>query len=213
MKSSMVRAASRTDVTNGGSLGGRSALEEGRRARHTGPMTRETGVRKEALRAELVWARGELTGMLRSLSDEDLRRPSPNPAWTNDEAICHIALGFLILPGVAAMIRFWSALPPGSSTPFVAALDAATPLFNRINALGPRVVARIYPGQALGRRLDRAHSRALRMLDSLDERDLDRGMRFPASWDPVYGDRITIEELFRLPAAHLRSHLPVVRLS
>jgi hypothetical protein len=174
-------------------------------------MSAETAsVRKTALRDELGWAHAELAGLLRSLSDEDLRRPSPNPAWTNHEALCHLALGFILLPAFVRMVRFWSLFPSGSSRPIVGALDAAAPAFNWVNARGPRLASRLYPGQKLGPRLDRAYARALRMLDAVGERDLDREMRFPARWDPVYGDTFTIEKVFGLPAAHLRSHQPVV---
>ena len=167
---------------------------------------------KEDLRADLSSARSTFQALIDSLSEEDLRRRSNIPGWTNQQVLFHMAFGFILLPSLVRMIKFWALFPRGFSRPFAAALDASTPLFNWINGLGPRLGARIYSGRSLGRRYDRAHARIQRILDSTSERDLALGMHYPQRWDPLFNGYVTLEGLFRYPIAHLQSHLGQIRL-
>jgi hypothetical protein len=177
-------------------------------------MSNEAGVQplQEDLRATLEAARSTFHALTGSLSDEDLRRRSNNPGWTNGQILFHMAFGFILLPSLVRMIRFWALFPKGFSRPFAAFLDASTPVFNWINGLGPRAGARIYHGSALVRKYDRTHERILKILASTRTQDMARGMHYPRRWDPLFQGYITLEALFRYPAAHLDSHVGQIRL-
>lgn len=161
----------------------------------------------EELRTTLESARQTFHALIDSMSDEDLRRRSRNPGWTNGQILFHMAFGFILLPSLVRMIRFWSLFPKGFSRPFAALLDASTPVFNWINGLGPRFGARIYHGSALARKYDRTHARILRILDSTRPGDMALGMHYPKRWDPLFDGYLTLERLFRYAPAHLESHV------
>lgn len=160
---------------------------------------------------ELESTRSTFLAVIDSLSTEDLRRSSKIAGWTNGEILFHMAFGFLIIPSLVRMIRFWSLFPRSFSKPFAALLDVSTPLFNLINGLGPHLGARIYAGKSVGKKYDRAYVKIVRMLKSSTETDLAAGMYYPKSWDPLFGSYVTLEELFHYPSAHLLSHLKQMR--
>jgi hypothetical protein len=162
---------------------------------------------KDDLRATLESARSTFHMLIESISEDDLRRKSNNPGWTNGQILFHMAFGFILLPSLVRMIRFWALFPTGYSRPFAAVLDASTPAFNWINGLGPRFGARVYSGPALARKYDRTHARILKILDSTRPQDMALGMHYPKRWDPLFDGYLTLERLFRYPADHLRSHV------
>jgi DinB superfamily len=165
----------------------------------------------EDLRATLESARSTFHALVDALSEEDLRRRSNNPGWTNGQVLFHMAFGFILLPSLVRIIRFWALFPRSFSRPFAAVLDASTPVFNWVNGLGPRGGARIYRGKALARKYDRTHARIPRILGSTRPQDMALGMHYPRRWDPLFDGYITLERLFRYPAAHLQSHVGELR--
>lgn len=162
---------------------------------------------KRQLRADLESARSTFHRVLDALSEDGMRAASRNPGWTNGQLLFHMAFGFILLPSLVRLIRFWSLFPPGFSRPFAAVLDASTPLFNWINGLGPRLGARVYSGSRLARKYDRMHAKILRILERTRAGDLQRGMHYPRRWDPLFPGYLTMERLFQYPAAHLQSHV------
>jgi hypothetical protein len=162
---------------------------------------------REQVRSDLEETRSQFHAILESLSEADWRAPSRNAAWTNGQLLFHMMFAFILIPALFAMIRFWSRRPEKSSRAFAQALDASTPFFNWINALGPRIGARIYGRRRIGAKYDRVHRAILRRLDSLGGDEWCLGMYYPRRWDPTFGEFMTIEELFRYPGAHFRHHL------
>jgi hypothetical protein len=169
------------------------------------------GHSKNQLIRELQATRSTFLAAIASLPKEDLRRSSNIAGWTNGEILFHMAFGFLIIPSLARMIRFWSLFPRSFSKPFAALLDVSTPLFNWANGLGPHLGGRIYTDKSLEKKYDRAYVKIVNMLNSSTETDLATGMYYPQRWDPLFGNYVTLGDLFQYPSAHLLSHLKQVR--
>ena len=163
------------------------------------------------LRADLEASRSEFHDLVASLSPDDWRRPSTNPAWTNGQVVFHIALGFFLIVPLLVLMRFFALLPPAASKMFARALDAATPLFNWINALGPRFGARILNARRIGGTFDRVHRRILSTVDKMRPEQWDRGMYYPVRWESRFAEFMTFEKLLRYPAVHLRHHETQIR--
>jgi hypothetical protein len=165
------------------------------------------GPRQEALRLELDEARAAFHAALGAMPSESWRAPSRNRGWTNAELCFHMLLGFILVPPLLRIMRWMALLPAWCDRGFAWLLDGATPLFNRVNALGPRVGARLLSRDAMARVFDRVHSRILRRLGEMEARDLERRMRYPTRWDPRFRAVMTAEDLLRYPSMHLEHHL------
>ncbi len=132
--------------------------------------------RKERLRAELEAARATFHAVLASLSDAQLKQPSKNPAWTNQQLVFHMAIGFFLLPSLIRIVLVLGRLPGWASRLFARLLNSATVPFNWINAAGPALVGPRFTRRALGATFDRIHAQVLRRIDALQETDLELGM-------------------------------------
>lgn len=164
----------------------------------------DTGAR---VRLELGRSRCEFNALLDSLSEADWDAPSLNPAWTNGQLVYHMLFAFMLVPALFWMIRFWSRLPSGYSRRFAQILDFSTPLFNRVNALGPRGQARVFGRKRAAAIFERVYHSMLRKVDSLHGDQWSRGMHYPRRWDPTFGDFMRFEDLFGYPTAHFRRHM------
>ena len=162
---------------------------------------------RESIRTELEATRLEFHRLADSLTDADWRAPSRNPAWTNGALLFHMTFAFMLIPPLFWMIRFWSRRKPSSSRAFARVLDFSTPLFNVVNALGPRGGGRVYGRRRLVAKYDRVHAAIVRRLDSVGDDEWGRGMYYPRRWDPTFGEFMTFEDLFHYPVKHFRHHL------
>src|SRR5512140_1990815 len=106
---------------------------------------------KAAICAELESTRQTFHALLDSLSENDLRKKSRNPGWTNGEILAHMTFGFIILNALLPMARLWGNLPKGASSIFAGLLNALTVPFNWMNALGARLQARVFTYKRIGR--------------------------------------------------------------
>ncbi len=161
---------------------------------------------KAAIRAELEKTRAEFHALSRSLSAGDMHRQSKNAAWTNGEVLFHITLAFILVPALLWLIRFFGRLPKAGSKPFAMLLNFTTPLFNRLNALGPHIGGRIFQGDRLNRKYDRVHAHILRLLDTIPDAEMQRGMYYPDRWDGLFRPYMTLADLFVYPTIHFRFH-------
>lgn len=159
------------------------------------------------LRLELESLRAEFHELLDSLSDEDVRRRSNNPGWTNGQILFHMTFALMLLRILAPMVRLWARLPRWCSRAFAGTLDFGTPLFNWFNELGARGGGRVYSGERVARRFDAAHRSTMRMLDRIKDDEWQAGMYYPSRWDPLFGSYMTLEDVFRYPARHFRFHI------
>ena len=104
--------------------------------------TPEFKVQRPHLRSEFEAVRTEFHTMVASISERQWTQPSRNTGWTNGEIVFHIFLGFILVVPLARLLVFFDHLPDLCSRIFAQALNISTPLFNRINAMGPRAGAR-----------------------------------------------------------------------
>jgi hypothetical protein len=162
---------------------------------------------KEAIHAELESTRARFHALLASLSDEDFRRQSHNPGWTNGEILAHMTFGFIVTDALLPLARLWGRLPKGSSKWFAWLLNAGTGPFNWFNALGARGQGKLFTRRRIGRIYDRAHFSLLKKANSILDSEWERGMYYPTKWDPNFDEFMTLEKLFHYPVTHFNFHL------
>lgn len=168
--------------------------------------------RRRQLRADLELAREEFHALVRSLSEQAWTEPSHNPGWTNGQVLFHILLGFILVRPLANLLIFFGQLPDVCSEAFSGILNLATPLFKRINAIGPRIGARWLGRAGIIRRFDQVQGALLARVDRFEPRHWNLTMRYPTRWDPPrFRTLMSLEDLFRYAVAHLRHHSAQVR--
>jgi hypothetical protein len=86
----------------------------------------------------------------------------PQPRLANGQLVYHILFAFILVPSLFWMIKFWSRLPARYSRGFARVLNFTTPVFNRINALGPRGQAFVFGRKRAGAIFDRIHRSILK---------------------------------------------------
>ena len=161
--------------------------------------------RRERLRRDLNDARDRFHAALDTVPDGEWHAPSANPGWTNAQILFHVLLGFLLVPLLLRILSAMTWMPSLVDRGFAGLLNATTPLFDRVNAIGPRVGARLLSRAAMRRRFDRVHARLVRRLERMTDRDLERGMRYPTRWDPRFRAIMTAADgvVTTLPAGGL----------
>src|SRR5262245_30952366 len=133
----------------------------------------------ERIRDELEATGGQFHALFGSLSAADWDEPSRNRAWTNGQLIFHMLFAFMLIPSLFRLVRFWSHLPDRYSRALARVLALSTPLFNRVNALGPRGQAAIFGRRRAESIYDSVHRSMLRKVDSIVDDDWGRGMNYP----------------------------------
>lgn len=164
-------------------------------------------MKQEAIHKEMEATRATFHSLLASLSERDFQKQSLNPGWTNGEILAHMTFGFIIVNVLFPMARLWGRLPKGSSKWFGWLLNALTRPFNWINALGARGQGKIFTRKRIGSIYDRVHSSLVRKIHSIKDDEWQRGMYYPAKWDPNFEEFMTLEKLFRYPIKHFHFHL------
>jgi len=159
---------------------------------------------KARLRAELESTRADFHGLLHILSEDEWRRQSRNPGWTNGQILFHMTFGFMILRWLIPLVRVFGRLPKRYSKLFSNALDVSTPLFDRVNAFGARGGGTIFDRRRLGKRFEITYRSLLRMLDTIGDDEWGKGMYYPTRWDPLFDEYMTLEKLFQYPIIHFR---------
>ena len=167
----------------------------------------QQGRSKESLLAEFEAARLGFHALLDSLSHEDLQHASRNPAWTNQQIIFHMALGFFLIPSLIWLVLLFGRLPASVSKRFAAMLNAAVGPFNAVNALGPKAGGNVFTPSSLGKTFDWVYSLTVRLLKSLPEEALAQGMYYPDRWDPLFRSYMTLGEILHFPMIHFYFHV------
>jgi hypothetical protein len=85
---------------------------------------------------------------------------------------------------LASILVFFGHLPAVCSRIVVAILNFSTPLFNRINAMGPRAGARLLGRAGLISKFDQVHGAILERLERVRSGDWELAMHYPTRWDP-----------------------------
>lgn len=151
--------------------------------------------------------------MADAVSERAWTQPSYNPGWTNGQLLFHVFLGFVLVLPLATLLVFFGQLPPVCSRIFAGMLNFSTPLFNRINAIGPRAGARLLGREGVVRKFDQAHGAILARLDRVRPGDWALTMNYPRRWDPRFQTPMRLEDLFVYPLDHLRHHRSQLRAS
>lgn len=176
-------------------------------------MTANHQATQESIRAELERTRKTFHALLDSLTEEDLRKQSINPGWTNGEILAHMLFGFIILNVLMPMARLWGRLPKGSSKPFAWLLNAVTGPFNWFNVLGARMQGTVFTYKRLGNLYDRTYFSLLKQVASIKDNEWQRGMYYPSKWDSNFDEFMTLEKLFHYPVIHFNFHLEQIARS
>jgi hypothetical protein len=149
-------------------------------------VTSDIETRRALLRSELEAARDEFRVMAASISEQAWTEPSGNPGWTNGQVLFHVLFGFILVLPLANILVFFGHLPALCSRIFAWILDFSTPLFNRVNAAGPRAGARLLGRPGVIRQFERVHMAILRRLERTRPRDWTLEMHYPTRWDPCF---------------------------
>ena len=161
---------------------------------------------KDIIRSDFETTRTVFHALLDSLSENELRRQSRNPGWTNGEILAHMTFGFIILNALLPMSRVWGYLPKWTSKILAWTLNSFTVPFNWINALGARFQARVFTYRRIGAVYDWVYFSLMKQIDSIKEDEWERGMHYPTRWDSNFSDFMTIEKLFHYPVVHFNFH-------
>jgi hypothetical protein len=148
----------------------------------------------------------EFYRLLASISEEDWKKQSLNPGWSNGEIFAHILFGFVILNALLPMARMWGKLPQASSKPFANFLNFITKPFNWINALGARGQGKVFTYRNVGKVFDKVLDSLLSKANAIHDDEWQSGMYYPTKWDPNFSDFMTLEKLFLYPIAHFKLH-------
>jgi hypothetical protein len=162
---------------------------------------------KASILAELEATGVVFHALLDSLSDDDLQKPSTNPAWTNRQILFHMLFAFFLLPSLIAIALLFSRLPNSFSIRFAALLNRMVRPFNAINALGPQGGGQLFTRYGLEQGFDWVQALVVRWVRALPEEALQRGMAYPAKWDPLFRDYMTLAEILRFPMIHFYFHV------
>jgi hypothetical protein len=168
-------------------------------------------VTRDRLKAELLAAHREFHVMAADVSEQAWVESSHNPGWTNGQVLFHVLLGFILVLPLARLLVLFGHLPRVLGSIFAGLLNLATPLFHRINALGPRAAARTLGRDSVIRRFDQVHAAILTRLAKVRPNQWDLMMPYPARWDPRFRRDMRLEDLFLYPVSHLRHHRSQIR--
>ena len=129
---------------------------------------------RHAIRERLSSTRAGFQALLDGLTDDDLRHPSGNPAWTIGAVLTHLVWSLELLPREVAGARQGKGMY--NFPPLVR--DA-------LNAWATRLGARGQTLESLRRRYDAAFAAALATLDGVAEGEFQLGARF---WSEGFRD-------------------------
>jgi hypothetical protein len=152
-------------------------------------VSAEGASRKAALRKELEAARARYKQLLTSTSDERWGATTRSPKWTVGAVFAHIVMGIGTVPMRLNSARRGQAL-------MVMPVFA----FNFINVLASRRLAARYRPGTIGREFDAKYDAMMRLLDEVRDGEWEKVSH-------VYIQQQTVEEVFRLQAAHILAHL------
>ena len=170
-------------------------------------MNKDSKAIREEVILELETARTKFHALLDSLSEQDFKKQSLNPGWTNGEILAHMTFGFLVVNVLLPMARLWGRLPRGSSKWFAWLLNLFTGVFNWFNMLGARGQGKVFTFKRIGNIYDRVYFSLVEKVNSIKDDEWERGMYYPTQWDSNFDEFMTLEKLFHYPITHFTFHL------
>jgi hypothetical protein len=113
-------------------------------------------VDRAAISKDLEAARVRLHALLGQADAADLRRRTDGTAWTNEQLLFHMVLGFLIVRALLRLVRVVGRLPAPVGRGWGRLLDSARRPFHAVNYWGARGGALVVNHDRMGRVCDRA---------------------------------------------------------
>jgi hypothetical protein len=159
-----------------------------------------------AIAADLERARTDFHHLLDLVDSDEWDKPTFGTQWSNEQLLLHMVFGYMVVQRLLILVRLFSRLPEGISRDFAGALNAATPLFDRINYYGTNLAALVYNRKRMRAKLDRVIDALQRSLTRRDPTALSRGMHFPNRWDPYFRDYMTLRDVYAYPGQHYDHH-------
>ena len=160
---------------------------------------------RTAVCAEMEQARRDFHDLLAHADSASLRRRSDGTRWTNQQLLFHILFGYLIVRALLVLAGIFGRLPRASRA-FALILDASHAPFHLVNYLGSCAGARIIPAARMPAMLDHVTGVLQRRLRRETRAALGRGMYYPASWDPLFTEYMTLAQIYHYPTQHFRYH-------
>jgi hypothetical protein len=152
------------------------------------PLAPETATpNREAIRDEIEATRTAFHELLDSLSEEDWRTKSANPAWSVGQLMWHLASGMEFFPRSVEYCRKGKGPNPPSF------------LIGPGNVLLTRFGSRRASPASVREKYGRAHDSLLACLDGVRDDEWETGAR-------IFGNGYTVESSFREVSEHYREH-------
>ncbi len=149
-----------------------------------------SAVDRNAIRAELEATRARYHELLNSLSDEDWKKKSANPAWRVDQLMWHLAWALGYFPKGVDQCRKGNA----NNTPAW--------ITNPLNMLITRIGSRGATPAKVAQQYDSNQTAVLACLDGIqDDEWQKRGKPLGA-----FGEEKTVESVFRSITSHFKEH-------
>jgi hypothetical protein len=142
---------------------------------------------RQAVREEIERTRKAFHELLDSLSDDDWKKKSANPAWSVGQLMWHMGYGIEYFPKFVEYCRRGSGPNPPSWL-----VDPGNRLLTIFGSRGAKP-------EAVAMKYDSAHDAIIASLDGVGDDEWSKSAR-------VYGNDYTIESIFREVAVHYREH-------
>ncbi len=142
---------------------------------------------REAIRAELEATRTAYRALLESLSPEDWKKKSGNPAWSVGQLMWHIPWATGYLPRVVNACRKGKGFNPPAW------------LMDPVNVLTTRLGSRGATPKSVAAKYDAVHATIIACLEGVKDSEWQLGVR-------SFGEHYTIESAFHGAAGHFREH-------
>ena len=163
-------------------------------------------VDRQSVHAEMELARGTFERLVARASASELRRPTIDTRWTNQQLLFHMLFGYLLVLRLLRLVRFFGRLPDRYSLRFARVLNAGARPFHVVNYLGACGGAMVFRGPRLAARFDRTIAALHRHLDDETEETLALRMHFPVDWDPYFRDTMTLLDVYHYGTQHYAFH-------
>jgi hypothetical protein len=142
---------------------------------------------RDEIRRELEETREGYHELLKSLSPEDMKKKSGNPAWSVGQLMYHLAwAGGFTAQGVQQCRKGKGLNPPRGIADF-------------LNTWMTRIGSRGATPETMAAKYDEAHQKIVDMLETVQDDDWAKGSR-------QFGRMMTVESTFRSQKEHLDEH-------
>lgn len=163
--------------------------------------------------ADLERVRTDFHELLTLVGENEWNKSTCGTRWTNEQLLFHMVFGYMVVQRLLTLVHLFGYLPDRVSERFAWALNASTPLFDRINYYGTNLAALVYNRRRMAAKLDRVIDALQRSLARQDPNALNRGMHFPNRWDPYFRDYMTVSDVYGYPGKHYDHHRRQLDLS